>query len=549
MKSLFIILLLSLPYLCRSQELTSPLSFSTLQSFIIENKINSVDELIEHLPSDYKKNIVAMTTSGSTNSAEGGQEGTMLAPRIISFDKDARLILSFNGNPLARGYGKIEIIENDPKTNINSMKEIVFHPKTDNKEFTPPNFHSGEKTAACLTCHDKGYEYGDAKVVGPPRPKHIWENFPSWPGAIGDIDHGFHIYCRNENYKPGLLLETVESMKNNPITKHLYLKYFEKPVHVRDLPLLREKYFKGTSKENAEMTDTLIQEIKLMLVDESIYDHFVGNNMLLNRATGKINHKEVAETLKAKSPLLQSSLLYIAACNPNDFPGNSDKSLPEIKKMSNEFMLDLFPVGNKPDIIEDYDYLDRHLLWEDQNLDPSKIKTNKANGSMYVAYEGDLEDVKARQLFPDSYGNLVTTLLKNYGYTSPEITKMFTSFRSGNNRSNYSLNMTSGEPLIPHLTKEIVKGLTTVNLEDYSREGIDIDTFVDLRKFKSMSMFEPKMEVFCEKMKAMAQRDLNKINPPNPGTCEKESSYITKENLGAVVGLAFTIFAIASYLF
>jgi Cytochrome C oxidase, cbb3-type, subunit III len=138
-------------------------NFSDLKDLIEKNHITKIDELIPHLPQNYKENYVVMFDSRSPQTA------TPEKPRIILHGNGAlaghetsELILAFDqtGND-------VEVMHLEPPDKTITLQKITFDPSGAPKFFE-------KNPSECLRCHSD-----------PPRP--IWERPPLWPGSQESI--------------------------------------------------------------------------------------------------------------------------------------------------------------------------------------------------------------------------------------------------------------------------------------------------------------------------------------------------------------------------
>lgn len=137
-------------------------SFEDVQSLVQTEKIQSVEALLPRLPESLRSNFTMVHTS---KSAQGSSPE---APRVLMFTADAKLILSFNGDPAHRGYSRVEMIQFR-----DNSKEFEFR----TIDFKDPNnvVVSAKNPKSCLACHGNS-----------PRP--IWESYPHWTGVYGEDD-------------------------------------------------------------------------------------------------------------------------------------------------------------------------------------------------------------------------------------------------------------------------------------------------------------------------------------------------------------------------
>jgi hypothetical protein len=149
-------------------EKNGELGFESLRRLIEAEGLTSIDDLVGRLPAALRSRYVLMHESRSL------QEATYSAPRALLFTADASFVVAFNGGPTENGYLALETLEFDQKNAVFQLREVAFPAAGDARanvvfsEINPPR---------CLVCH------GDA-----PRP--IWDAYPEWPGAYGEVDHG-----------------------------------------------------------------------------------------------------------------------------------------------------------------------------------------------------------------------------------------------------------------------------------------------------------------------------------------------------------------------
>lgn len=135
--------------------------FAALRSLIESRHIHSLDELLPALPAALRYRYALVFASRSL------QQASYRDPRVILYGTDARLVLTFNGQPTQRGYEVLEAVEFGPDKRFR-LREIRFPAAGSAAEvlFSEPN------PATCQTCHGQ-----------PARP--IWDSWPLWPGVYG----------------------------------------------------------------------------------------------------------------------------------------------------------------------------------------------------------------------------------------------------------------------------------------------------------------------------------------------------------------------------
>jgi hypothetical protein len=152
------------PVMDCSRPLPEEITFEDLQNEIALCHLQKVDDLVALLPASHLSNYVLLHHSDSIQGA------TPIAPRVILFGKDAKLLLAFNGNPQEQGYNHLEVIQFRDSNSTFELRDIEF-PSTPNGtvQFSGPN------PQACIGCHRAD-----------PRPN--WATYPLWPGAFGGED-------------------------------------------------------------------------------------------------------------------------------------------------------------------------------------------------------------------------------------------------------------------------------------------------------------------------------------------------------------------------
>ncbi len=141
---------------------------------IADAKAYRVEEALAVLPEATRANYTLVFSSRSLQGA------SFSAPRAILFGADARLVVTFNGDPDARGFDALETMEFDPSTSSFHFREIAF------RDGLPPEV-SEDNPARCVACHGR-----------PARP--IWDSAPTWPGVYG------------ERYRSGLSEKEAQGM-------------------------------------------------------------------------------------------------------------------------------------------------------------------------------------------------------------------------------------------------------------------------------------------------------------------------------------------------
>jgi hypothetical protein len=142
--------------------------YPQLEQLAASGRVHSVEELIAALPPEMRSHYVLVFASRSLQGA------SFTAPRAILFDDDARLVVSYNGDPQQRGYDALETMEFDPAANAFRFREILF-PVPGNGAAAAARISAADD-ARCAACHGS-----------PARP--IWDTPPVWPGVYGERYH------------------------------------------------------------------------------------------------------------------------------------------------------------------------------------------------------------------------------------------------------------------------------------------------------------------------------------------------------------------------
>ncbi len=155
---------------------TRAFDFDALSALISNKNILSIEDLLKELPEEMKSNSVLMHKSLSLH------EASYENPRAILFNKDASLLLTFNGSPSQYGFHQLELIAFRPETNRFEFREIKFPTQPNNKLRLSSQVHiSKANPPVCMGCHG-GLD---------PRPN--WEPYNQWPGAYGSMAAGISV--------------------------------------------------------------------------------------------------------------------------------------------------------------------------------------------------------------------------------------------------------------------------------------------------------------------------------------------------------------------
>ncbi|HEX4923939.1 MAG TPA: hypothetical protein VFV50_07630, partial [Bdellovibrionales bacterium] len=140
-----------------------PMSFDSLKTTIESKRLTALEQVLAALTPEYRSEFVLMYSSRSV------QDASFQNPRVIFFGSDASFITAFNGDPMQRGYDRLEIIQFRKSQRRFEFREIVFR-KGQAPEISRPN------PPKCLICHQS-----PARMDVDPRPN--WEPYNRWPGA------------------------------------------------------------------------------------------------------------------------------------------------------------------------------------------------------------------------------------------------------------------------------------------------------------------------------------------------------------------------------
>lgn len=141
----------------------SGMDFESLRALIETQHLRSVESVLERLAPVLRYRYALVFSSRSLQGA------SYQAPRVILYGMDARLVVTFNGDPGQAGYLALETLEFDAERHEFLFREILFPPAGEPK--APVQF-SASNPPRCQSCH--------GSVARP-----IWDSWPLWPGAYG----------------------------------------------------------------------------------------------------------------------------------------------------------------------------------------------------------------------------------------------------------------------------------------------------------------------------------------------------------------------------
>lgn len=136
------------------------LNFEVVVDIIKTCNVKSLSKLLRLLPKSYLSNYVLAFFTNAVMDASPAH------PQVITFGRDGKLLMAFNGKKGMRGYRNLEIIQFRDKTNSFELRDIEF-PKT---IFGKVKISDSNPTK-CLSCHGQS-----------PRP--LWDTWTFWPGKF-----------------------------------------------------------------------------------------------------------------------------------------------------------------------------------------------------------------------------------------------------------------------------------------------------------------------------------------------------------------------------
>ncbi len=141
------------------------LTYEGLRELIESQRLTRIEDVIPQLPPEFHEHYTLMHTSRSLQGA------SPTAPRGILFGKDAKLVISFGGDPQLNGFDTLEVIQFRADRREFEFRQIRFPEGDTTKtvDFSPAN------PSLCMGCHTN-------------RLRPNWERYPEWPGAYGSAD-------------------------------------------------------------------------------------------------------------------------------------------------------------------------------------------------------------------------------------------------------------------------------------------------------------------------------------------------------------------------
>lgn len=129
-----------------------------VHQFVLRNNISTVGDLLDRLPSHFRKNFALVKETGT------GGLASLEHPRMVMFGADARFMLNVASHPADRDYERLDMVYLDDASGAWEFAQLDFNTN-------PPSLN--EDDAACQQCHGT-----------PARP--LWGEYLIWPGVIGD---------------------------------------------------------------------------------------------------------------------------------------------------------------------------------------------------------------------------------------------------------------------------------------------------------------------------------------------------------------------------
>jgi hypothetical protein len=243
------------------------------------------------------------------------QQATPQFPRVIMFNRNADMVLSFNGHGEHRGFQNIEMMRFDHEKDNFEFYELSFN--NNRAELSPPN------PVKCLECHQ-----GSKRQNVDARPN--WEPYNAWLGFYGSIDDSTSLM------KSSFLRKNIHDDERDLIVRELesedawYADFWSQiqPTHERySLLAPVERVQQREATINGDLTNRLAalnyrRAARLMTENKDVFE-FVKWTLWANSRCGDAFYvsDEVYEWLKQTTPspeVTDGLLAYTphVACNP-----------------------------------------------------------------------------------------------------------------------------------------------------------------------------------------------------------------------------------------
>jgi hypothetical protein len=198
--------------------------FDSLRQLIRAGNIGTIEQLLAALPATERSHYTLVFESRSLQGA------SLKSPRAILFGPDARLILTFNGDPAQRGYRTLETMEFDATSQEFRLRELEFAAGGGAPVVSAVN------PERCARCHGT-----------PARP--VWDTFPLWPGAYGER-YRSHLSARERSG----LASFLAAQPTHP--RYRQLLYTERYADAQTFRPSAVSLYSGSVQEppNAELT-------------------------------------------------------------------------------------------------------------------------------------------------------------------------------------------------------------------------------------------------------------------------------------------------------
>ena len=132
----------------------------------LSQRHTTLEGTLSALPQVFRENYVLIYNSPSA------QGSSFAFPRVLLFNEDASLVITFNGDPNQRGYQHLETVQYLKEEGRWEFYDLSF-------EGEQPEL-SGANPRACTICHQDS-----ARTNIDPRPN--WEPYNIWPRVYGSL--------------------------------------------------------------------------------------------------------------------------------------------------------------------------------------------------------------------------------------------------------------------------------------------------------------------------------------------------------------------------
>lgn len=217
--------------------------FTVLQSLVQTQNFENPESFLQDWKKakpEYFSNYVLGYRSRSL------QQSSFLHPRAILFNKNADLIISFNGHEKHKGFNNLELVHFNHDTKTFEFHEMSFERgKAKLSEANPKK---------CLACHQ-------SVVRADVNPRPNWEPYNTWPGFYGSLDDKNTLFLNSAKREldpvaDALMLYEVEA----EITKIHEFRSTIQPTHPRYSLLsasTKDQYNEPDATLNGDLTNRL----------------------------------------------------------------------------------------------------------------------------------------------------------------------------------------------------------------------------------------------------------------------------------------------------